>query len=80
MSRMPLPEEEIVVSVQGSYGVFDVVWDGRTTNCRSCGDEIGFGVTKKGKKMPIDIPSDDGSPTTSHFATCDSADQFRKKR
>ena len=77
---METPKEEIVVTVKGNYGTFDVVWDGQKTECRGCGEEIGFAKTKKGKWMPIDLPNDDHSPTESHFDTCTHADQFKKKK
>lgn len=47
------------------------------SECRSCGAPILWCITAKGKKMPVDVPTDDG-PTTSHFATCPEANQWRK--
>lgn len=56
--------------------VFYVTEDNQS-DCRSCGESIIWCITAKGKKMPVDVPEDD-SPTTSHFATCRDADQWRK--
>lgn len=80
MTKMPMPKDEIVVSVKGTYGTFDVVWDGEIVPCSGCGEEIGFAKTKKGKFMPIDPPADDNSPVDCHFDTCDKADDFRKRK
>ena len=58
----------------------DTIWnvpDGwRADNeghCRSCGAEVLWCFTPKGKKAPIDR---DGR---SHFATCPQADQWRRR-
>lgn len=56
---------------------FTVTEDGDHSECRSCGEPIIWCLTAKGKKMPVDVPDDDG-PTTSHFATCPDAGQWRK--
>ena len=49
------------------------------STCRSCGEVIIWCITKNGKKMPVDPPEADEETTTSHFATCKDADQWRKK-
>jgi hypothetical protein len=46
--------------------------------CRSCGEPIIWTVTARGKKMPVDVPTTPGEPTTSHFATCPDHEQWRK--
>lgn len=56
---------------------FTVTADGDDSYCRSCGEPIIWCITAKGKKMPVDIPEGD-EPTTSHFATCPDAEQWRK--
>lgn len=65
-----------VLTDQGN--TFTVTEDNRA-ECRSCGEPIIWTVTARGKKMPVDVPVDD-EPTTSHFATCKDADQWRKPR
>ncbi len=40
-------------------------------NCRTCHEAIYFGLTASGAKTPLNL---DG---TSHFATCEQADQWR---
>jgi hypothetical protein len=47
--------------------------------CRSCGADIWWVETHTGKKAPVDIPEGDGQATTSHFATCEQATQWRRK-
>ncbi len=56
--------------------VFYVTEDNQS-ECRSCGEPIIWCITAKGKKMPVDVPEDDG-PTTCHFATCRDSEQWRK--
>ena len=60
--------------------------------CKGCGVEVGWGVTSKDKKVPLDLPPEkryiEGrsgkyivvDTFTSHFATCPQADQFRKEK
>jgi len=43
------------------------------TECRTCGATIQWIVTKRQKRMPVDVPE-----RTSHFATCPDADKWRK--
>lgn len=45
--------------------------------CRGCGEEIYWAITRRGKKMPI-CQLDDGS-WVSHFSNCTMANDFRKK-
>lgn len=55
------------ISVVWEKGVFTVTEDNQG-ECRSCQAPILWTITKKGKKMPVDMPTE--GPTTSHFATC----------
>lgn len=55
-----------------------IVHEDNQSECRSCGDPIIWCVTARGKKMPVDIPDGDEVETTSHFATCKDAAQWRK--
>lgn len=65
------------VQVTWEKGVFTVMEDNQSV-CRSCGADILWCITKKGKKMPVDLPPDGSDePTTSHFATCPNADEHR---
>lgn len=54
--------------------------------CRSCGAEIAWVKTEKGKSMPVDIDSWDGNRIftpgkhISHFASCPNAAKHRKPR
>ena len=47
--------------------------------CRSCGADVLWCETHNGKKTPVDPPENDGQTTTSHFVTCEQANQWRKK-
>ena len=42
--------------------------------CRSCNQPIGWIVTPKGRRMPLNMDT-----LESHFATCPDAKKFRKK-
>lgn len=53
------------------------VTEDNEAECRSCGAPIIWCTTAKGKKMPVDVQEND-EPTTSHFATCPQAGQWRK--
>lgn len=61
------------------------------SQCRSCGAEIMWVVTSKGKRMPIDfdedlkhlyvdkqLPEFDDDCMVSHFATCPQSRKWRK--
>ena len=69
-----------VVTVLGIDGVSTLEWmvptgwiaDKRVSRCRSCGREVVWCLTPKGKKAPVNI---DG---LNHFATCKDADRWRK--
>lgn len=61
------------------------------STCQACGAPIKWIVTKKGKKMPVDLKArrfyviTNGMPVQMqghepHFATCPYADRFRKKK
>lgn len=61
--------------------------DHKICHCRSCGAPIVWIKTQLGKNMPVDPddigPEDevfDPAEHTSHFATCDYADQHRRGR
>jgi hypothetical protein len=43
--------------------------------CRSCGADVVWITTDRGRKMPVDPGTGE-----SHFATCPQADQWRKER
>lgn len=55
-------------------------------NCKSCGKEIVWMKTKKGKNMPVNANTVQGKETVydhtkgheSHFSTCDEAEKWRK--
>ena len=56
------------------------------SNCRSCGKEILWVKTKKGKNMPVDFDSEledveefDRDRMQAHWDTCPQADQHRKR-
>ncbi len=65
------------IEVMTDRGNTYTVVGGELAACKSCGEPIIWCITRKGKKMPVDVPDDDG-PTTSHFATCKDADKWRK--
>jgi len=67
--------DEIAITTDRG-NIFYVMEDDQS-DCRSCGAPILWCVTAKNKRMPVDIPDDDG-PTTSHFATCPDQNQWRK--
>ena len=48
--------------------------EGTVTNCRSCGAEIRFERTEKGRLMPVSVRTGE-----SHFADCPDARQWSKK-
>jgi hypothetical protein len=55
--------------------------------CRSCGAEIIFLMTDKGKRIPVDAdtvqPKDDyfdANRHKAHFATCPQSQKWRKKK
>lgn len=59
----------------------------KVTECRSCGAEIVWMKTQKGKNMPVDADTIqdadaevfDYETMTSHFSTCPEANKWRKK-
>lgn len=65
------------IELVGDHGHFWVTEDNRG-ECRSCGEPIIWCITAKGKRMPVDIPLDDETCTSSHFATCAHANEWRK--
>ena len=58
----------------------------KTTACRSCGAEIIFLKTEKGKLIPVDAETvtegdelfDSKGGHVSHFSTCDDPERFRR--
>lgn len=57
-----------VVTTAGN--MFRVTEDNQA-ECRACGAPIVWCITARGKKMPVDRAQ--GTPATSHFATCPDA-------
>lgn len=48
------------------------------SKCRSCGAEIEWFTTPRGKKMPFALMHEGSSPAVVHFADCPDADLFRR--
>lgn len=46
--------------------------------CRGCGQEIEWWITPRGKKLPMNLMAESGSPAVAHFSTCVEAPLFRK--
>lgn len=67
-----------MIEVTTERGNIFRVTEDNESECRSCGEPILWCVTAKGKKMPVDVPVDAQEPTTSHFATCKDAEEWRK--
>lgn len=65
------------IEIVSDRGITFIVTEDSTAECRSCHAPILWCVTARGKKMPVDPPTDD-EPTTSHFATCPEANQWRR--
>lgn len=65
------------IAVKTERGNVFYVTEDNKGECRSCRAPIIWCTTVKGKKMPVDEIADD-EPTTSHFATCLEAAQWRK--
>lgn len=59
------PLKKICVN-NGTMQMVEVRWDGEVSRCNKCGEEIGWGHTKRGLRMPFDF--DDNN--TCHFANC----------
>lgn len=68
--------DQIIVKADRGFEFY--VTEDNQAECRSCGAQVLWCVTRKGKKMPVDIPASPEEATTSHFATCPEADQWRK--
>lgn len=66
-----------VIEVLTDRGNTFRVTEEQQSECRSCGAAIIWCLTAKGKRMPVDVSYEEG-PTTSHFATCPDAGQWRK--
>lgn len=58
-----------VVSIKGNHGTFQSSWDGNKVHCKYCNQEISFVVTRKGKKIPVDLHGEE--PYEPHFANCE---------
>lgn len=69
-------KDDIIEVLTERGNTFRVTEDNQA-ECNSCRAPILWCVTAKGKKMPVDLPTDD-EPTTSHFATCPDANSWRK--
>lgn len=59
----------------------------KINTCKKCGAKIVFVNTSKGNVMPVDFSANISDWSlfnkdihTSHFATCQFADEFRKKK
>lgn len=58
------------------------------SKCRSCGADIVWMKTKKGKNIPVDYDHTNDPETTvfdpdtmtTHFETCPDADKFRRRK
>lgn len=66
------------IQVTSDRGIMFTVVEDNESHCSFCGETILWCVTKKGKKMPVDIPNEIGDSTVSHFATCPNAGERRK--
>ena len=47
--------------------------------CRGCDASIEWWITPAGKRIPMNPMASDNVEAVSHFATCPSADRFRRK-
>ena len=63
-------DSEVVQPVKGSKSVFDVVWNEKPGQCRDCGEEVGFGKTKRDKWVLFNLPCDPSEPAVIHWDTC----------
>jgi hypothetical protein len=50
------------------------------TTCRSCGAQIYWSLTSKGKRAPFNVDAAGEATRESHFATCPNAEQWRKPK
>ncbi len=73
----PLDNDELEVQLQDGHTI--VVTVSHKGTCRSCGEEILWCMTEKGKYMPVDAPEAPDEKTISHFATCADAEHWRKR-
>ncbi len=62
------------MTTQGRKVTFDIPPDTDRGSCRSCGEPIAWIVTAKGKKMPVEIATNE-----SHFARCPQAQKWRRR-
>lgn len=68
--------DKIIVKTDRDFEFY--VTEDNEAECRSCGAPVLWCVTRNGKKMPVDLPTVPEEATTSHFATCPEAGQWRK--
>jgi hypothetical protein len=75
---------DILREVQGSGGLWGVE---ETMKCKSCGKEITFLRTDKGKAIPVDKDTVDAADEyfdrdrhVTHFRTCPNTKDFRKSK
>jgi hypothetical protein len=75
---------DVLREVQGTGGMQGVE---ETMKCKSCGKEITFLRTDKGKAIPVDKGTVDAADEyfdrdrhVTHFRTCPEASKFRKVR
>lgn len=52
---------------------------GPPDTCRTCGAEVLWVLTPKGKRLIVDLPDDDAIRTTSHWLTCPDAREWAGK-
>lgn len=68
---MPFPETRIAMEEAGySYATLKIC---------PCGASMELWNTPKGATMPMNPMPDPDSPAVSHWATCEKAEQFRRK-
>ena len=47
--------------------------------CRGCGEEVEWYSTPTGKKIPMNLMLEGGSPAIAHWSTCENAEDFRRR-
>lgn len=68
---MPFPETRVAMEEAGySYATLKIC---------PCGASMELWNTPKGATMPMNPMPDPDSPAVSHWATCEKAEQFRRK-
>jgi hypothetical protein len=69
----------VPIQIISGKTTFWALTNGSYTECRSCGAQIGFAHTKKGKWVPFDPPAEGAESATPHWATCPSSKYYEKK-